>query len=588
VWLFDAANLKAVPRLFETFRARGWSIPCAAYSPDGRLIAGSDGNVIRVWNAQTGELVALLEGHSNAVTSLAFSPDSRFLASGSGDWETDKPDYSVRLWNLSTGQGRIIGVGKLYAINVAFSPDGKLLAAEFGDETARVWVADTGKEPYQIQRPPDPGIGLAFSPDGAFLATAESYGFSLWNAETGVEVIQVKVSSVLSPPYVSGIVFTPDSRSMIFGSRGHGVMVWNAESRQLEDHSHLSSLSDALSISLSPDGKTLAVIGSDSVLRVWDWAADTEIAAVTGYMGSIFGLSLNGTQAAYGSSLLLDVRDLESGNLVHQIDTGLDLLGSVLYSPDAKTLVYAGSATLRVRSTAALKQVGIQRVNAETGDALPTLGSSFYSFFGLAFSPDGRWLAGANPSNNEVRLWDLTQQPLVDVGQQRLHTMNVLYNNVGFTPDGELLVVAGQEGYLATWNLNTEELHVLQERAPGQYIFDDGLAISPDGKTLAVAYDVVQPGTKSFVQLMDIETGQVIRTLEQEGENIISDVNFSEDGVLLATAVNGHMYLWDVTNGASVYVTPANAEVTTIAFDADGRFIVTGGSDGLVRVWGVR
>jgi len=107
-----------------------WSV---AFTPDGKILASTAGNKVKLWDVETGRELRTLTGHTDRVWSLAFSPDGKILASASSD-------NTVRLWDPATGGELRTLIGHTDVVgSVAFSPDGKSIVSGSNDGTIRVW-----------------------------------------------------------------------------------------------------------------------------------------------------------------------------------------------------------------------------------------------------------------------------------------------------------------------------------------------------------------------------------------------------------------------------------------------------------------
>ena len=177
MWVYDVQTGEPI----DLFTGHTDIVSSAAYSPDGSTLAsGSWDNTLRLWDAHTGHLKTTLSGHKDRVVSLAYSPDGSTLASGS--W-----DSTLRLWDIHTGQPKTILIGHAHRVNaVAFSPDGSTLASADEEGEIRLWDVDTGQTLAILTSDTQSSPATAFSPDGTTLATGTQAGtVQLWDVGTG-------------------------------------------------------------------------------------------------------------------------------------------------------------------------------------------------------------------------------------------------------------------------------------------------------------------------------------------------------------------------------------------------------------------
>ena len=243
-----------------------------AFSPDGKTLASDKSDTIKLWDVSTTQEISHLRGHSTRgiyltqqdvyielIYSLAFSPDSKILASGS-------KDCTVKLWEVSTGREIICLRGHSKYINsVAFSPDGKILASGSKDKTTKLWNVITGREIMTLSEHLYGVSSVAFSPDGKTLATGGGDStIKLWDVHTGQEISTIKGHSA----FITSVAFSPDGRTLASGSGDKTIKLWDVPTRQeistLEGHSDVVD-----SVAFSPNGQILASGSWDKTIKIW-------------------------------------------------------------------------------------------------------------------------------------------------------------------------------------------------------------------------------------------------------------------------------------------------------------------------------
>ena len=291
----------------------------------------------------TAQLKATLEGHTDLVWSVAFSPNGKMLASAS--W-----DQSVRLWNVNTGRLLHTLTGHTNEImSVAFSPDGNTLASGSWDGTIRLWNPRNGKLKRTLTEHAGGVASVAFSPHGKTLASGSAdRTIRLWNTTTW------KVDRTLTghTDVVEIVAFSPDSNTLASGSRDTTIRLWNPNNgrhkRTLTEHTAPVS-----TIAFSSDGNTLASGSRDQTIRLWNPNNGREKETLTGYT---------------------------------------DGVNPVAFSPD-------GGATLLIGGR------GISVWDTETGQYKKPFAGDIGGVLSVVFSPDGQLVASGSP-DNKVRLWE--------------------------------------------------------------------------------------------------------------------------------------------------------------------------------------
>lgn len=575
-----------------------------AVSPDGSLVAvGERGGRIDIIDTSTRQRVGpSLQGHAGGIEDLDFAPDSRALASV-GD------DGTLQLWAIDGGLG---GKSKRLAAmddvmwGVRFNPQGTLLASAGEDGTVRLWDVAQGipvKGPL-IDRTGD-FLSVAFSPDGYGLLAGngegEIYGWSLpsgalrfgpmrdahtsdvWDltfSPGGDRVATVSsdgTSALLEFPSgrmlgrafagvdrIGSVVFTPDGKTLIGGAADGAVHLWDLARQKLIGSTPSGHSRAIIDSGLSRDGRLMATLGNDQMIRLWRFGDSYPLAGVRQVAG----------KAAKGVAVSADGLRLAAGDdsgTVQVWETGTDrapllLSGhqsqvwAVAFSPDGSLLASGDRAG----------QVRLWKL--ADGTLQNTIAADDSAVWSLAFTADGGKLMVA--SDRRVQLWD----PVKGAALGRFETPDVRVTRAALSPDGRLLAVAASDGKVRLWDIDKSA--VTREIA----VEDDvvwSVAFSPDGRRLATA------SSGEIVALWDVATGaqQAIFTGHTGGA---TDLIFLADGATLAAVDrSGQLHFWDADTGRPLAETwPAHAAAAwRIALFPDGRKFATAGDDGRVMIW---
>jgi WD40 repeat protein len=237
---------------------------CAAFSPDGRLLAaGRAGGPVALHDLRAQEERALIDPSAATAGAecVAFAPDTGTLAVG-------QRDGRISLWDVAARRVRSELPGHVEVVgSLAYSPDGRTLASSGGDRAVRLWDPASGRERRAIPGQPGMFVALAFSPDGRILALADhrSRSVRLWDLDEGTErpALHGAEGSVLA------VAISPDGRTIAAADYRGAVHSWRLGTGRLDRTSLVHP--GVQTLAFAPDGRTLATGGFDGTVHLWDW-----------------------------------------------------------------------------------------------------------------------------------------------------------------------------------------------------------------------------------------------------------------------------------------------------------------------------
>jgi WD40 repeat protein/serine/threonine protein kinase len=546
-----------------------------AYSPDGRWIASGSGSwfveandgEVKLWDARTGKELRTLARQIGTVFTVDFSPDSRLLASAGRAGK-------IVLWNPETHERiRELRGNRSAILHVAFSPDGRKIVSAGAD--VRIWDVESGNCLHTLKKHQSTIWSAAWSPDGRRVVSTDWKGEAhLWDAEKGehmrllVDAVDLRVSA-----------FSPDGALLTVGSWDGSLLTWRLKQLDAPPHIRNPNMGQLYGLAYSPDARRLACGARDGT-KIIDVASGAELLSVAGHNGVAVSLAyspdgariatggMDGTVKVWDATASEEFRRNLEVNSVQRAFT-VDSQGRSL------SLGFQGRAARMVDVASAKPIVSIP-------DQATPLSS-------MAADTAGRWLAWVG-SDNVLKCWD-----------RRLETMawtqpiaDRPVTGLAISADGEWLAWGGPDG-IAHWCTASSGKPIAELGERGSSL--TGVAFHPLRNFLAT---INQDGV--FL-VWDLAARRVVSRFGSPGRDSLSASSrqedlqrpaaprivrlaYSPDGMRLVCATRLRPpEIWDVTTGKLALILDRAVDGADCAgFSADGRQLIAG-IGGQMRFW---
>lgn len=558
-------------------------------------------------------------GHRAAVRTVAYSPDGKFLATGSRD-------NSIKLWQLGTGREIRTFLGHVNPVNVvAFDPSGQRLASGSSDNSIIIWEVATGKILRKIEGHQRRVTSLDFNSDGTQLASGGwDRQVFVWDMNTGEQLGEYRGNPATGIGVGVQVLFSEDDKKLITGNDDGKIIIYELGKEEPQDTLRNISPSSCGGcpsfVQLDAKGSKLLSASRRGPVTLWDWKSGKIIKEFNGDGEEYIAVGMKGNTVFVSDEDTIKIWNT-SGKLLHKIvDTDIN---SAALSPDGKFVATATNDRVTKiwnTQTGKLSKTLKGYLNEAVDNGLGLDPESYWQYNisryvsykeGIRVSPDEKYVVKA--VGKSVQLWDLNKGRVVRSFDG--HENGVICFE--FSRDGKHLFTGSGDKTIRMWEVSSgEEIKIFKGHR--ELVFE--LALSQNGKYLvsgswdatARLWDIASgeelqtyrmeqnsPYALSFalndlylavgtlgkeLKLIEIDSGEPARNFIGHIE-IVSMIKVNQ-GQLLTSSWDGKAKLWDIASGLSVQKFVGHTgEIFASSLDDNGKQIATAGSDRIARLW---